>query len=83
AADLIEYVLLRNDLNKGSDQELKEFIPADTRMGFIRGNNYDVYVTILFIILGIIGLILRITFKLITFIIWIIFPYSDQKSKRD
>uniref|UniRef100_U9TH92 Uncharacterized protein n=1 Tax=Rhizophagus irregularis (strain DAOM 181602 / DAOM 197198 / MUCL 43194) TaxID=747089 RepID=U9TH92_RHIID len=43
AADLIEYVLLRNDLNKGSDQELKEFIPADTRMGFIRGNNYDVY----------------------------------------
>ncbi|RGB39520.1 Glycosyltransferase Family 1 protein [Rhizophagus diaphanus] len=38
AADLIEYILHRGSFN----QELKELIPADKRMGFIRRNNYDV-----------------------------------------
>ncbi|CAB5336292.1 unnamed protein product [Rhizophagus irregularis] len=79
AADLIEYILHRGSFN----QELNELIPADKRMGFIRGNNYDVYVTLLCIILGFNGIILWITFKLIKLFIRIIFPYFDQKSKRE
>ncbi|EXX63029.1 uncharacterized protein OCT59_003750 [Rhizophagus irregularis] len=82
AADLIEYILHRGS----SNQELKELIPADKRMGFIRGNNYDVYITLLGIVLGFIVVILRITFKLIRFFhffVRIISPYSDQKPKRE
>ncbi|PKY47878.1 UDP-Glycosyltransferase/glycogen phosphorylase [Rhizophagus irregularis] len=79
AADLIEYILHRGS----SNQELKELIPADKRMGFIRGNNYDVYITLLGIVLGFIVVILRITFKIIKFFIRIISPYSDQKPKRE
>ncbi|CAB4413851.1 unnamed protein product [Rhizophagus irregularis] len=79
AADLIEYILHRDSFN----QELNELIPADKRMGFIRGNNYDVYITLLCIILGFNGIILWITFKLIKLFIRIISPYFDQKPKRE
>jgi UDP:flavonoid glycosyltransferase YjiC (YdhE family) len=79
AADLIEYISYRSDLNKGSNQELNEFIPANTKMGFIRGNNYDVYGVILGLVLGIIVGILRIIFKLFRFIV----PSSNQKPKRE
>ncbi|GES84929.1 glycosyltransferase family 1 protein [Rhizophagus clarus] len=79
AADLIEYMLYRNDLNIDSNQELKEFVPADKRMGFIRGNNYDVYG----IILGFVGGTLWIIFKLIRFIVRKISPSSKQKPKRE
>ncbi|CAG8745567.1 11388_t:CDS:1, partial [Funneliformis mosseae] len=62
AADLIEYVLYSNVSSEGF---LKEWIPADTKMGFIRGNNYDVYGALLGLIFGIGGGIGWVTFRLI------------------
>ncbi|CAI2176494.1 17349_t:CDS:2 [Funneliformis geosporum] len=64
AADLIEYVL---NCNSSSEEFLKEWIPADARMGFIRGNNYDVYGTLLGLIFGIGGGIMWLSFRLIRF----------------
>ncbi|RGB41371.1 Glycosyltransferase Family 1 protein [Rhizophagus diaphanus] len=63
AADLIEYVLYSSDLDEYlGDAFLKEWIPAESRMGFIKANNLDVYGALLGIILTLIG----ITFKLIS-----------------
>jgi hypothetical protein len=81
AADLIEYILYRNNLDKDSNKELKEWLPANTRMGIIRGNNYDVYGAILGIALGIIGGILWITIKLIKVIVKKSSP--NQKPKKE
>ncbi|PKB94481.1 hypothetical protein RhiirA5_438663 [Rhizophagus irregularis] len=40
----IEYILHSSNLNKGVYEEfLNELFPAESRMGFIKGNNYDVY----------------------------------------
>uniref|UniRef100_U9TSE7 Uncharacterized protein n=1 Tax=Rhizophagus irregularis (strain DAOM 181602 / DAOM 197198 / MUCL 43194) TaxID=747089 RepID=U9TSE7_RHIID len=44
AADSIEYILHSSNLNEGVDEEfLNEWFPAESRMRFIEGNNYDVY----------------------------------------
>jgi hypothetical protein len=83
AADLIEYILYRNNLDKGSNKEIREWLPANTRMGFIRGNNYDVYGAILGIALGLIGGILWITIRLIKFIAKKISPPINQKPKKE
>ncbi|RGB41369.1 Glycosyltransferase Family 1 protein [Rhizophagus diaphanus] len=83
AADLIEYILYRNNLDNDSNKELKDWLPASTRMGFIRGNNYDIYGTILGIILGLIGGILWITIKSIKFIAKKISPSPNQKPKKE
>ncbi|PKY40268.1 UDP-Glycosyltransferase/glycogen phosphorylase [Rhizophagus irregularis] len=78
AADLIEYILHSSSIYEGIDKEfLKEWIPAESRMGFIKKYNYDVYGALLSIILGFIGGILWVTFKLIGFII----ASSNQKQK--
>ncbi|RIA90054.1 Glycosyltransferase Family 1 protein [Glomus cerebriforme] len=78
AADSIEYILYSSSLNEGIDEEfLNEWIPADVRMGFIKRNNYDVYGALLGIILGFVGGILWVTFKLTRFIV------NDQKPKKE
>jgi hypothetical protein len=83
AADLIEYVLHSSSLNEGIDIEfLKEWIPAESRMGFIKKNNYDVYGALLGIILTLIGGILWVTFKSIGLTV-VRIPSSSQKSKRE
>ncbi|PKK60366.1 UDP-Glycosyltransferase/glycogen phosphorylase, partial [Rhizophagus irregularis] len=65
AADLIEYMLYSNGLNEYLDDDfLKEWIPAESRMGFIKANNLDVYGVLLIIIFTLIG----IAFKLIKYI---------------
>jgi hypothetical protein len=46
------------------DDFLKEWIPAESRMGFIKANNLDVYGVLLIIIFTLIG----IAFKLIKYI---------------
>ncbi|PKY58922.1 hypothetical protein RhiirA4_481241 [Rhizophagus irregularis] len=44
AANSIEYILHSSNLNKGVYEEfLNELFPAESRMGFIKGNNYDIY----------------------------------------
>ncbi|GBC09749.1 hypothetical protein RclHR1_09090007 [Rhizophagus clarus] len=83
AADLIEYILHSSNINEGIDKEfLREWIPAESRMGFIKKNNYDVFGALLVIILGLIGGILWITFKSIGFIAERI-PFSNQKQKSE
>ncbi|CAB5322183.1 unnamed protein product [Rhizophagus irregularis] len=65
AADLIEYMLYSGGLDEYSDDDfLKEWIPAESRMGFIKANNLDVYGVLLIIIFTLIG----IAFKLIKYI---------------
>ncbi|CAB5322202.1 unnamed protein product [Rhizophagus irregularis] len=57
AADLIEYMLYSNGLNEYLDDDfLKEWIPAESRMGFIKANNLDVYGSLLIIIPALIGI---------------------------
>ncbi|RGB41373.1 Glycosyltransferase Family 1 protein [Rhizophagus diaphanus] len=57
AADLIEYMLYSNSLNEYLDDDfLKEWIPAESRMGFIKANNLDVYGSLLIIIPALIGI---------------------------
>ncbi|GBC09747.1 hypothetical protein RclHR1_09090005 [Rhizophagus clarus] len=57
AADLVEYILYSDSLldENVSDDFLKEWIPAESRMGFIKANNLDIYVTLVSIILTLIG----------------------------
>jgi hypothetical protein len=63
AADLVEYILYSGSLDEYvNDDFLKEWIPAEYRMGFIKANNLDVYGALLGIILTLIG----ITYKLIS-----------------
>ncbi|RIA90049.1 Glycosyltransferase Family 1 protein [Glomus cerebriforme] len=84
AADSIEYILYSSSLNEGiSEGYLNEWAPADSRMGFIRGNNLDVYGAILVTILGLVGGILWGIFKLIRFIVKRNPSSDDQKSKRE
>ncbi|PKY40264.1 hypothetical protein RhiirA4_538694 [Rhizophagus irregularis] len=65
AADLIEYMLYSSGLDEYLDDDfLKEWIPAESRMGFIKANNLDVYGVLLIIIFTLIG----IAFKLIKYI---------------
>ncbi|GBC09746.1 hypothetical protein RclHR1_09090004 [Rhizophagus clarus] len=66
AADLVEYILYSNSLLDKSvnDNFLKEWVPAEYRMGFIKANNLDIYGVLIGIILIFIG---RITFKLIRY----------------
>ena len=80
AADLIEYVLHSSGIsnNHVDDEFLKEWIPAEERMGFIKANNLDVYATLLGIILIFIGGIL---YKLTRFII-IPSTITSKKSKQ-
>ncbi|RIA88268.1 hypothetical protein C1645_877519 [Glomus cerebriforme] len=53
AVDLIEYVLYNhNIIDNVENEKLLEWVPADTRMGFIKGNNLDVYGALLGIVLG-------------------------------
>ncbi|UZO13367.1 uncharacterized protein OCT59_004867 [Rhizophagus irregularis] len=64
AADLIEYMLYSSGLNEYLDDDfLKEWIPAESRMGFIKANNLDIYGVLLIIIPALIG----IAFKLIKY----------------
>jgi hypothetical protein len=63
AADLIEYILYSGSLDEYvNDDFLKEWIPAEYRMGFIKANNLDIYGALLGIILTLIG---GIIYKLI------------------
>ncbi|GBC52667.2 uncharacterized protein OCT59_028712 [Rhizophagus irregularis] len=82
AADLIEYILHSSSFVEYVDDDfLKEWVPAETRMGFIRAYNLDIYAILIGISLSIIGIIVV---KLIKFIGFIISPSSDdQKSKKD
>jgi hypothetical protein len=82
AADLIEYILHSSSFVEYVDDDfLKEWVPAETRMGFIRAYNLDIYAILIGIALSIIGIIVV---KLIKFIGFIISPSSDdQKSKID
>ncbi|PKB95195.1 UDP-Glycosyltransferase/glycogen phosphorylase [Rhizophagus irregularis] len=77
AADLIEYMLYSSGLNEYLDDDfLKEWIPAESRMGFIKANNLDVYgVLLLIIILVLIGIV----FILIKYISN---PLSDRKKSK-
>ena len=85
AADLIEYMLHSSRFSESGINEefLKEWVPAKSRMGFIRGNNYDVYGALLGVILGFVGGILWITLNLIRFTIKKISPSVGPKPKRD
>ncbi|PKY38896.1 UDP-Glycosyltransferase/glycogen phosphorylase, partial [Rhizophagus irregularis] len=74
AADLIEYMLYSSD-EYLDDDFLKEWIPAESRMGFIKANNLDVYGVLSIIILALIG----ITFKLIKYTLN---PLSDRKKSK-
>ncbi|PKY40265.1 UDP-Glycosyltransferase/glycogen phosphorylase [Rhizophagus irregularis] len=57
AADLIEYMLYSSGLDEYLDDDfLKEWIPAESRMGFIKANNLDVYGSLLIIIPALIGI---------------------------
>ncbi|GBC04756.1 hypothetical protein RclHR1_05850005 [Rhizophagus clarus] len=82
AADLIEYVLHSSTFVEYiNDDFLKELFPAESRVGFIRAYNLDIYAILLSIILSIIGVILA---KLINLFHSLIRHSSDdQKSKRD
>ncbi|CAB4418534.1 unnamed protein product [Rhizophagus irregularis] len=82
AADLIEYILHSSSfVEYVNDDFLKEWVPAETRMGFIRAYNLDIYAILIGIALSIIGIIVV---KLIKFIGFIISPSSDdQKLKED
>ncbi|CAB4410895.1 unnamed protein product [Rhizophagus irregularis] len=82
AADLIEYILHSSSFVEYVDDDfLKEWVPAETRMGFIRAYNLDIHAILIGIALSIIGIIVV---KLIKFIGFIISPSSDdQKSKKD
>ncbi|PKC08835.1 UDP-Glycosyltransferase/glycogen phosphorylase [Rhizophagus irregularis] len=82
AADLIEYILHSSSFVEYVDDDfLKEWVPAETRMGFIKAYNLDIYAILIGIALSIIGIIVV---KLIKFIGFIISPSSDdQKSKKD
>ncbi|GBB83427.1 hypothetical protein RclHR1_10150004 [Rhizophagus clarus] len=64
AADLVEYILYSDSLldENVDDTFLKEWVPAESRMGFIKANNLDIYITLIGFILTFIG---GITFKLI------------------
>ncbi|CAB4431838.1 unnamed protein product [Rhizophagus irregularis] len=76
AADLIEYMLYSSGLDEYLDDGfLKEWIPAESRMGFIKANNLDVYGVLSIIILALIG----ITFKLIKYTLN---PLSDRKKSK-
>ncbi|CAB4410727.1 unnamed protein product [Rhizophagus irregularis] len=82
AADLIEYILHSSSFVEYVDDDfLKEWVPAETRMGFIRAYNLDIHAILIGIALSIIGIIVV---NLIKFIGFIISPSSDdQKSKKD
>ncbi|PKC06301.1 hypothetical protein RhiirA5_419770, partial [Rhizophagus irregularis] len=81
AADLIEYILHSNSFVEYVDDDfLKEWVPAETRMRFIRAYNLDIHAILIGIALSIIGIIVA---KLIKFIGFIISPSDDQKSKKD
>ncbi|GBC09744.1 hypothetical protein RclHR1_09090002 [Rhizophagus clarus] len=57
AADLIEYVLYSDSIldENVDDTFLKEWVPAESRMGFIKANNLDIYITLIGFILTLIG----------------------------
>ncbi|RGB26051.1 Glycosyltransferase Family 1 protein [Rhizophagus diaphanus] len=82
AANLIEYNLHSSSFVEYVDDDfLKEWVSAETRMGFIRAYNLDIHAILIGIALIIIGIIVV---KLIKFIGFIISPSSDdQKSKKD
>jgi hypothetical protein len=81
AADLIEYILHSSSLVEYVDDDfLMEWVPADTRMGFIRANNLDIFA----ILLGITFSVGIIVFKLITKLIKsIIGPSSDNSKSKE
>ncbi|RIA98272.1 Glycosyltransferase Family 1 protein [Glomus cerebriforme] len=84
AADLIEYISYNSGINGGVDDKfLKEWIPADNRMGFIRGNNYDVFGVLLGIIVGLVGGTLWIISRLFKFIVKKIPSSASSKPKRE
>ncbi|PKY25613.1 UDP-Glycosyltransferase/glycogen phosphorylase [Rhizophagus irregularis] len=83
AADLIEYMLHSSTFVEDFNNDfLKEWFPADTRMGIIRANNLDIFAILLIIILSIIGFIVVKLIKLFRFLL--MNPSSDdRKSKRE
>ncbi|CAB5369489.1 unnamed protein product [Rhizophagus irregularis] len=84
AADTIEYILHSSSLNGGVNEEfLNEWIPAEYRMGFIKGNNYDIYGAFFGIIFGLICGILCVTFISIRIILKRIISSCNQKRKSE
>ncbi|CAB4430087.1 unnamed protein product [Rhizophagus irregularis] len=84
AADTIEYILHSSSLNGGVNEEfLNEWIPAEYRMGFIKGNNYDIYGALFGIIFGLICGILCVTFISIRIILKRIISSYNQKRKNE
>ncbi|GES72668.1 glycosyltransferase family 1 protein [Rhizophagus clarus] len=81
AADLIEYVLHASSFVDVNDDFLKEWYPAENRMGFIRAYDLDIYIILLSIVLSVIGVIVVKSIKL--FRSFISSPSDDQKSKRE
>ena len=76
---LIEYVLHSSALVEHIDDDfLKEWVPAEARMGFIRGNNLDVYGALLSIILVFTGGIITKLISLIKSLLSV-----SLKSKKD
>ncbi|GBB97468.1 hypothetical protein RclHR1_00030025 [Rhizophagus clarus] len=70
AADLIEYILHSSSfIEYVNDNFLKEWVPAETRMGFIRANNLDIYAILLSITFSIVGIIVVTLIKFIRFVI--------------
>jgi hypothetical protein len=79
AADLIEYILHSSSLVEYVDDDfLMEWVPAETRMGFIKANNLDIFA----ILLGITFSVGIIIFKLITKLIRSI-SSDNSKSKEE
>ncbi|CAJ0824865.1 6794_t:CDS:2 [Entrophospora sp. SA101] len=95
AADLIEFAIHSNELNQKLNsvnndslslslrdgQYLNQFISPDTRMGFIRGNYFDVYLTLLVITLVSLVISIFLIYKLARWI-YIKDLFNLAKNKR-
>lgn len=104
AADLIEFVIRSNELNQkissltnstfslSDSRYLSQWISPDTRMGFIRGNYFDIYLSLLAIVLGtLLGGLLIIIFVIYKLSRWVYHKYlfnlvknlKNHKSKNE
>ncbi|CAB4420544.1 unnamed protein product [Rhizophagus irregularis] len=81
AADLIEYMLHSSTFVEDvNDDFLKEWFPADTRMGIIRAYNLDILTILLGITLSIIWFIIVKLIKLFRFLL--MNPSSDNRKPK-
>ncbi|PKY33081.1 hypothetical protein RhiirB3_451723 [Rhizophagus irregularis] len=81
AADLIEYMLYSSTFVEDvNDDFLKEWFPADTRMGIIRAYNLDILTILLGITLSIIWFIIVKLIKLFRFLL--MNPSSDNRKPK-